>query len=235
MPKLVKLVPEVNSKFALQSSWEANVGGSNGLADLQEFHNIDLQDLVKGHITDFLTGQTFMAKSKLSSTEILKIANAARAAKYLESYVLWCKAALEAAKQEGKDKKYISQIKKMIKLGKEVHDECFIKTNFTHGPIGDCRFIRSKPFTSTVLTERAEAIYAHEHEIFNARFDSLIDSDSKEFPANGLTHRMDLFLRRRTQDLCRGKVSLIQCIHSIKMMIDEPIFYSFSVSKTSCA
>ncbi len=193
----------------MPSTSDANVGGCNGLADLQEFHDIDTFDLVKGQITDFLTGQTYMAKSKLSSTEILKIAAAARDAKYLEGYVLWCKAALQAAKQEGKDKKYVSQIKKMIKLGKEAHDDYFVRINFTlaDGPMAEVCNVRTKPFTSTVLTAKAEALYAQKFEMLNARFDNLLTLKTKSFSANDLTNRMDMFLRKRTQELCRGTVS----------------------------
>ena len=47
----------------------------------------------------------------LSSLDALQIAMAARTAKYYDNYVSWCEAALEAAKSENKDKKFIKHIK----------------------------------------------------------------------------------------------------------------------------
>ena len=58
-----------------------------------------------------LSGNKFFAKSNLTSHEALKIATAAKLAKCLDCYVSWCQAAFEAAKSEGKDKKYLKHIK----------------------------------------------------------------------------------------------------------------------------
>ena len=59
--------------LSLPSSTDANVGAANGLADLQEFHGIDPSELINGQITNYVTGNQYFSKSKLSSNEALKI------------------------------------------------------------------------------------------------------------------------------------------------------------------
>ena len=82
-----------------------------------EFHNLDIKKLVKGEITDQMTKTKFTSKSRLDSKEIVKIAEAAKQADYLESYVGWCKAALEAAKMEHKNQKNIEELQQNIQVG----------------------------------------------------------------------------------------------------------------------
>ena len=106
------MIRKLQFNFSLPSLSDAKVGASNGIADLQEYNNISPRDLVKnGQITNYMTGETYVAKSKLNSLEALQIAVAARMAKYYDNYVSWCEAALEAAKSENKDKKFIKHIK----------------------------------------------------------------------------------------------------------------------------
>ena len=59
--------------YSLPSSTDANVGAANGLADLQEFHGIDPSELINGQITNYVNGNQYFSKSKLSSNEALKI------------------------------------------------------------------------------------------------------------------------------------------------------------------
>ena len=46
----------------------------------------------------------------------MKIASAAKESEYLESFVDWCHAALEAAKIEAKDEKFVKQIQVTIQV-----------------------------------------------------------------------------------------------------------------------
>ena len=59
--------------FSLPSSTDSNIGAANGLADLQEFHGIEQNELINGQITYYVTGETYVSKSKLTSNEVLKI------------------------------------------------------------------------------------------------------------------------------------------------------------------
>ena len=79
---------------------------------------MDPMEISQGKVTDYQTGKVFMANSKMSSMEILKVATAAKTVKYYDDHVRWCKAALEMAKLEKRDKKYLSNIKKMITKAK---------------------------------------------------------------------------------------------------------------------
>lgn len=53
----------------------------------------------------------------------------------LNSYVTWCQAALDAAKNEGKPQQALSKIKKMISNGKKDHDEEILHHGFFRGMV----------------------------------------------------------------------------------------------------
>ena len=108
---MTKVLPNLDFQFSLPNSQDANVGAANGIADLQEHYLTNPIELVSGIIRDHETGTLYQANSNLTSQETLVIATAAKMARYVDSYVDWCKAALEAAKREGRDKKYLSNIK----------------------------------------------------------------------------------------------------------------------------
>ena len=111
-------MPNLAFKFAFPATFDANVGAANGLADLLEHYGMDPMEMAQGKVTDYQTGKVFLANSKMSSIEILKVATAAKTVKYYDDHVRWCKAALETAKLEKRDKKYLSNIKKMITKAK---------------------------------------------------------------------------------------------------------------------
>ena len=73
LTKQIKIVNSNCRNSSLPSSTDSNVGAANGLADLQEFHGIDQNDLINGQITNYVTGETYLSKSKLTSNEVLKI------------------------------------------------------------------------------------------------------------------------------------------------------------------
>ena len=80
LPKLKKALPDLNFKFSLPSVTDANVGAANGIADLQEYHDMDPKDLIQGKVQNFLNGKIYISNSKLTPSETLKIATAAREA-----------------------------------------------------------------------------------------------------------------------------------------------------------
>ena len=60
---------------------------SSGLADLLEYYDMNPSELAKGQIRNFVTNHVYMAKSNLTSNELLKIANAAKKAQYFDGYI----------------------------------------------------------------------------------------------------------------------------------------------------
>ena len=83
----------------------------HGIADLHEFHNLNILQISKGIIKDEISGEIYISKSGLSSSDLLQIAQEAKKVNYLDGYVDWLNAALKVAKDENKMLKYISAIK----------------------------------------------------------------------------------------------------------------------------
>ena len=88
LPKLDSLLDLKLPEFKLDDLSLVQ-GPANGLADLQEFHNIPLQDLMQGRIPDPCSGRIFQANSGLTFQEALQIANAAKEAGKVFLKV-WC-------------------------------------------------------------------------------------------------------------------------------------------------
>ena len=110
LPKLMKVIPNLNFEFHLPSTREAIEGAIHGLADIVEHYDLDPYDLVQGRVTNFITGEIYHSNSNLTSKEILKVANGAKLANYLDGYVNWCEAALK-----------VTEIHKMYFLTFPVH------------------------------------------------------------------------------------------------------------------
>ena len=91
----MKVIPNLNFEFHLPSTREAIEGAIHGLADIVEHYDLDPYDLVQGRVTNFITGEIYHSNSNLTSKEILKVANGAKLANYLNGYVNWCEAALK--------------------------------------------------------------------------------------------------------------------------------------------
>ena len=88
--------------------------GAYGILDVQEYHNLKIDDVANGLIIDVMTGEKYWSKNNLTFEEILSIANAAFESKYIDTHINWLKKALEVAIQEKKDKDDISAIKHVI-------------------------------------------------------------------------------------------------------------------------
>ena len=111
IPKLKKLYPTLNFAFSMPALSDANIGASNGIADLQELYDIPTIDIIKGQITNYISRKTYLARSNLTSHEALKIATLAKTSNYFDGYISWCEGALQAARAESKDNKYIKHIR----------------------------------------------------------------------------------------------------------------------------
>ena len=81
----------------------------HGMTDLVEIVGLHPSDLAKGLIKH--NRKTYKARSGLSATDLIQIADEAKEVDYLVGYVDWLIAALKKAKKEGKDAKFIKKLK----------------------------------------------------------------------------------------------------------------------------
>ena len=88
LPKLQKVIPHLPVNISLPTVTDAVFEASNGLADLLEHYDMKPSELVKGQIKSFVTGEIYLAKSNLTSNEILRVANAAWKAQYYHGYAI---------------------------------------------------------------------------------------------------------------------------------------------------
>ena len=145
---------------------------------------------------------------------------------YLDSYVSWCKAALQVfftnffffhffsfnfffhnlqvSKLEKRDQKYLSNIKKLIQKAKSAHDEAYNSFNFT-AKLDTFVRLNEKPFLSSVATEVQEKEFQLRYQDILSRYENVIYKPTPYLELqNDLGHRLDFYLRRRSQSLCRG-------------------------------
>ena len=108
-PKLLKIMPNLKMNFTLESN--DVMSAYHGLVELQEYYNLNTIDVAMGKVKDVLTNKIYKSKSKLSSSDIIKVALEAKEINYLHAYVEWLKAALKQAINEDKDKNIIREIK----------------------------------------------------------------------------------------------------------------------------
>ena len=155
----MKLLPDLKFQFNFPSHFDANVGSAIGISDLQEYHNLDPEDIMHGKITNYLTKEAFYSKSKLTSNDALKIASAAKESGYLENYVTWLQTALKFAKQENKPEKIWKNIKKLIKAGKKDHDEYYLTLDLQ-------RPLVTKPLKTMEVTYKQSSQTANSEHIF---------------------------------------------------------------------
>ena len=111
LPKLKKIIPKIIFDYNYSTLSDDYVRTLHGIADLHEFHNLNILQIAKGIIKDEISGKTYISKSGLSSSDLLQIATEAKNVNYLDGYVDWLKAALKLAKDEKGTLKYISAIK----------------------------------------------------------------------------------------------------------------------------
>ena len=115
----------------------------------------------------------------------------------------WCKAALESVKKEGNDKNFINSLKKLIQKGKIDHDDTYMKINLAL-PLFNIPKLKEKPFSPNLLTKEQEQKFSKFSKNMNGGYENMLTIDDTNFQRNDLPNRFELFLRRRTQELCRG-------------------------------
>ena len=81
------------------------------LANIQEYHDIDLSDLTQGIIRNMPDGRIFLAKSGLDSSDLFNIGKEARKFAFSGGAVKWFIAALKKANRENQSKDYCKRIK----------------------------------------------------------------------------------------------------------------------------
>ena len=111
LPKLKKIIPKIIFDYNYSTLSDDYVRTLHGIADLHEFHNLNILQIAKGILKDEISAQFYISKSGLSSSDLLQIAKEAKNVNYLDGYVDWLKAALKVAKDEKGTLKYISAIK----------------------------------------------------------------------------------------------------------------------------
>ena len=201
----MKLLPDLKFQFNFPSHFDANVGSAIGISDLQEYHNLDPEDIMHGKITNYLTKEAFYSKSKLTSNDALKIASAAKESGYLENYVTWLQTALKFAKQENKPEKILKNIKKLIRTGKKDHDEYYLTLDLQRPLVTKPLKTMEVTYKQSSQTANSEHIFAYLKRLSENNFGNLLKNMNRtHFEGLDVVQRMSIFLRRRTQKLCRG-------------------------------
>ena len=85
-----------------------------GLADIQEYYNQDLLQMVNGTIQ--ANNLFFVSKSKLNIEDLILISDAAKEHNYLDGHVKWLNAALIEAKTIKRNFKFIKSLQLVMSL-----------------------------------------------------------------------------------------------------------------------
>ena len=109
---LPKISPDSNIlKIFFKNKTSTLETASFGIVDVQEFYQLKTDDLAKGLIKDPDSGKEYMARGKLTSEELLLVAESASQSKYLDRHVEWLQTALKQAKAEQRDDNLIRDIR----------------------------------------------------------------------------------------------------------------------------
>ena len=112
IPKLKKWLPKhLYNNYDFASLASEYVRACSSLADMQEYHDIDLSQMSQGIIRNMRSGHMFMSKSKLTSSDLFNIGKEARRLTYFSGALRWFNASIERAKEENKPKDYYKKIR----------------------------------------------------------------------------------------------------------------------------
>ena len=111
MPKIIKLLPSITFDCDLSTLDKEYQRASHGIADLHQYYDMSIKELIRGEIKDVTNGIDYRSNSILSSLELMQIAEQAKKENYLDGYVNWLTAALKKAKQENKNSEYMKNIR----------------------------------------------------------------------------------------------------------------------------
>ena len=119
LPKLLPNTSLYNQLFLNTSSTLQEA--AFGIVDVQEFYDLNIDDLINGTIKDEYSGLCHHSEKKLSFQDVLLIAEAAKSSKYFDRHVQWLESALSMAN----DTKWIKKLQKMVKNAKSIHDKVY--------------------------------------------------------------------------------------------------------------
>lgn len=183
---------------------DAKIGSAHGISAIREFYDLNPAEIVKGQLKDHLTGKIFQARSNLTLTDVLHIAEAAKEGEFYESCVLWHQLAVELATNK-------KPMKKLLKKAKELHDLKYNGINFL-GQITSNMGIRHEPYDGqdedTVHQKGLifQALQNYEQSYEENLYPPGITKMSKQWKAQSMNNGLGIILRPRIQQLCRGTV-----------------------------
>ena len=92
--------PQIDFDFDLESLKEDFDRAHHGLADLQEYVDLNPDDIANGIIKDPSDEHIYASKSGLTSMNLLNIASEANAVNYLEGFIQWLTSAMHKVETE---------------------------------------------------------------------------------------------------------------------------------------
>ena len=111
IPRLKLKIPKLKFMYNGRSLLDDYKTALHGMVEIQEYFDLDANNLAKGRIKDFRTGKVYQSDSHLTSNELYEISKEAKNADYLNNYVDWLTATLEQAIVEKSSTKYISKLR----------------------------------------------------------------------------------------------------------------------------
>ena len=116
IPRLKLKIPKLKFIYNARSLLDDYKTALHGMVEIQEYFDLDTNELARGRITDFRTGKVYQSNSQLTSNELFEISKEAKNADYLNNYVDWLTATLKQAIIEKSSSKYISKLSEFLNL-----------------------------------------------------------------------------------------------------------------------
>ena len=114
IPKLKSKIPKLKFTYKARSLLDDYKMAINGIVEIQEYFDLDTNDLGEGRIEDRRTGKIYQSNSPLTSSEIFDLSEEAKTVGYLNNHVDWLTATLNKAVFENKPQKYITKLRYKI-------------------------------------------------------------------------------------------------------------------------
>ena len=111
IPRLKSKIPKLKFIYNARSLLDDYKTALHGMVEIQEYFDLDTNELARGRITDFRTGKVYQSNSQLTSNELFEISKEAKNADYLNNYVDWLTATLKQAIIEKSSSKFISKLR----------------------------------------------------------------------------------------------------------------------------
>ena len=94
----------------------------------------------------------------------------------------------------------------LIEDGKEDHDDKYMSIEMNSAYMSKDIFRTNHiPYDSNQNTKKQEADFLHRQNFISNNFHNFVVKKSKLFPLSDYPNRAHFFLRKRTQELCRGE------------------------------